>query len=290
MSGVFKSIKKVFKKVVKVVKKIAVPVLAAAAIYFTASGAMSGAGYGGWGSAVSAGAKNVAGTGLLGDVLAGAVTQAGYGAIAGGIVNGVTGGSITDGMATGALAGGIGGGISGGFGYGTSPLPSQLGTAAPAAASPAAGALAASGAAPAPTAGVPVGPANVAAATTGAVAPASTSSGGMLNGLVNYAKSAPGSKFLGNIASGVGQGFLAGQAASDNAEAIGKAAAADRAAVAANYGTNGGLLTADQIAALSARRSDRGGLTPTDKFDPVQYRGGGDTFRFDPMTGQIITV
>lgn len=123
MSGVLKSVKKVFKKVVKVVKKVLPIILAAAAIYFTAGAALGVAGTaGGWGAAASSLTSQMGATGMLGNVLTGAITQAGYGAAVGAGLSAVTGGDPLKGAQRGALTGAITGGVMGGVGLGTDPL------------------------------------------------------------------------------------------------------------------------------------------------------------------------
>lgn len=114
MSGVVRGVKKVFKKVAKVVKRVAPIVLAAAAIYFTAGAAMGAAGAaGGWGAAASSLGTTIGGTGTLGSVLGGAITQAGYGAAIGGVMSKAQGGSFSDGARAGAAVGAVTGGVGG---------------------------------------------------------------------------------------------------------------------------------------------------------------------------------
>lgn len=116
MSGLVRGAKKIFRAVGQVVKKVAAPVLAIAAITFTAGAALGLAPLaGGFGGAVSSalGAIGAPTTGALGSALTGAVTQAGYGAAIGGIGSVATGGKFQDGAAAGALAGAVTGGLTG---------------------------------------------------------------------------------------------------------------------------------------------------------------------------------
>lgn len=137
MSKVVKGVKKVFKKVAKVVKKVAPIVLAVGAVVFTGGAALglAGAAGAGWGAAAAQVASTLGATGTLGSVITGAITQAGYGAVAGGVLAELSGGDFADGMKRGALAGAVSGGVMGGLGMNTDPLSSMnKGTAGPAAA------------------------------------------------------------------------------------------------------------------------------------------------------------
>jgi len=77
-------------------------------------------------------------TGVLGDVVAGAVTSAGFGALTGGAMAGITGGDILKGAETGALTGAATGGLLGGLGV--TSLASDAASSAATRASAAAGA------------------------------------------------------------------------------------------------------------------------------------------------------
>lgn len=124
------SIGRVFRRVGKALKKVAGPALAIGAIAFTAGAALGlPAMAGGWGGAVSGalGKVGLSSSSVMGRVLVGAVTQAGYGAAIGGVAAAATGGDITDGTSKGALAGGLSGGIMGAMGMGTDPLARAFG-------------------------------------------------------------------------------------------------------------------------------------------------------------------
>jgi hypothetical protein len=102
------------------VKRYAAPVLAAAAIVFTAGAAM-GVVAGGWG-AIAGGLGAKLGTGVLANVVTGAITQAGYGAALGGAISKAQGGSFREGANRGAVTGAMTGGLMGGLGMQTDPF------------------------------------------------------------------------------------------------------------------------------------------------------------------------
>lgn len=116
MSGVVKGIGKVFKKVIKTVVKIAPVALAIGAALFTGGAALGTipALAGGWGAAAGSMGTALGGSGILGGVLSGAITQAGYGALAGGAISLISGGDVSQGLEQGALIGGATGGLMGG--------------------------------------------------------------------------------------------------------------------------------------------------------------------------------
>ena len=123
MSGVVKSAKKVFKKVGKAVKKVLPIALGVGAVVFTAGAALGvGSMAGGWGAAVGKLTSGIGMSGTLGNIVTGAVTQAGYGAAMGAATSAITGGDIGDGAFYGAAAGTATGGVSGALGWQTDPL------------------------------------------------------------------------------------------------------------------------------------------------------------------------
>lgn len=123
MSKVVKGVKKVFKKVAKVVKKVAPVALAVGALVFTGGAALGvGSMAGGWGAAASTMAGKLGLGSTLTSALTGAVTQAGYGALAGGVMSELSGGDFMDGATRGAMAGAVTGGVMGGLGMQTDPL------------------------------------------------------------------------------------------------------------------------------------------------------------------------
>lgn len=95
------------------VAEIAAPVLAAAAVVFTAGSAIPALGMASWGS-VAGSIGGMLGEGLLGSMVSGAIQYAGYGAITGGITAAISGGDIMKGITKGALFGAATGGVLGG--------------------------------------------------------------------------------------------------------------------------------------------------------------------------------
>ena len=123
MSGVVKSAKKVFKKVGKAARKVLPIALGVGAVVFTAGAALGvGSMAGGWGAAVGKLTSGFGMSGTLGNIVTGAVTQAGYGAAMGAATSAITGGDIGDGAFYGAATGAATGGISGALGWQTDPL------------------------------------------------------------------------------------------------------------------------------------------------------------------------
>lgn len=114
MSKIVKGAGKVFKKVVRVTKKVLPYALGAAAIVFTAGAALGVAGMaGGWSAAAASIGTTIGGTGTLGTVLTGAITQAGIGAATGAGLAAVTGKNIGKGVRTGAAIGAATGAATG---------------------------------------------------------------------------------------------------------------------------------------------------------------------------------
>lgn len=116
MSKIIKGVKKVFQKIVPVIKKVAPYALAIGAIVFTAGAALGATGIlgMGWGGAAAA-LGGAAGGGTIGGVIAGAMTQAGWGALSGGLISKAQGGSFLKGAQAGALTGAVTGGVMGGL-------------------------------------------------------------------------------------------------------------------------------------------------------------------------------
>lgn len=152
MSGIVSGITKVFSAVGSSVAKVGKAVVGVGASLFS-SGAASGAGSMASGG-LSGVVQSVTGSGVLGNILTGAITTAGYGALIGGAVGALTG----QGFGKGALMGGLGGaalgGLSGAMGggllssatpTGLAPTGSTAATTLPSPSSPAGGAMAASG-------------------------------------------------------------------------------------------------------------------------------------------------
>lgn len=110
-SKIKSGIKKVFKKVVDVGKKVLPVALAVGAAVFTAGAALGA--LPAWGTVAGSLGTLIGGSGTLGTVLTGALTHAGYGALAGGLVSSLMGGSFESGAQLGALTGTVTGGVSG---------------------------------------------------------------------------------------------------------------------------------------------------------------------------------
>ncbi|MCO5072123.1 MAG: hypothetical protein M9944_13035 [Rhizobiaceae bacterium] len=165
MSGIAAGITKTFQVVGSAAARVGSAVAGVGSSLFTAG-------------ASSAGIAGAAGSGgVLGNILTGAIKQAGIGALLGGTISAATGGSF----GKGAMWGGIAGAATGGLG----------------------GLMTASGApqvvaAQTPTGVAPTGSSAVPAAT------ASTS-----NGLMSFLKSEGGGALAGNLIAGVGQGLSA---------------------------------------------------------------------------------
>ena len=109
MSGVVSGIGKVFSAVGNAAARVGQAVMGVGATTFTA-GAAAGA------APMAAGGFNgvlqgLTGGGVMGNILTGAIKQAGYGALIGGVIGAVTG----QGFGKGALIGGLGGAITGGL-------------------------------------------------------------------------------------------------------------------------------------------------------------------------------
>lgn len=271
MSGVVKSVTKVFKKVAKVVKKVAPYALAAAAIYFTAGAALGGGI--GWGATAGNAMSSLFGPGLLADTLAGAVTQAGYGALIGGAVSGITGGDISKGMLKGAIGGAITGGVSGfaGSAY-TLASPTTLPTVPSVLPPP--GMAPPTSLPPTVTPGPAVAPTALPPTVAGA-APVATAPAAARTGVLGFWDEIKNSELAGGLVKGVGEALLTPEAApSGRAEAAEIAAAAETEAKRASYigETEGGLLTKADTLASPTR--------PT----PGQKWGYG----YDPAAGKVV--
>ncbi len=303
MSSVAKGIGKTFKKVAKVAKKVAPIVLAAAAIYFTAGAALGVAGAaGGWGSVAGGLTQSLGLTGsTLGNVLTGAVTQAGYGAAIGAATSAITGGDIAKGALYGAASGAVTGGISGGLGFGTDPLGASTagdatvptGTPAPAA----------------PTPQVTGTPANPMASITGDVLPSDGGVGPAVGGgpasagarVATTAATSAGTggggffdkggwlernqTLAGSAIKGLGGGLLQGMAAKDEAAAYEKR----QQQIAGNYRTGGRGLMTQQPQAATYDAS--GNPTPEQKYGGRVPTGSTRMrYQWNPQAGRVELV
>lgn len=257
MSGVVSGVKKGFKKVAKVAKKVAPYALAAAAVYFTAGAALGVTA--GWGATATTLTQSLGLTGTLGNVVTGAVTQAGYGAAIGAATSAITGGDISDGAMYGALGGAVTGGVTGGLGLNPDPLASTTGS----------GGGSAAGGTSTRITGTPL-PGDVGdglAAVTGAPAGAPTSSVG------STVSSAAGDllgkggwverngELVGGVVKGLGQGLLSGM--SDEADI--EAAERRRSQISNNYNVGTTGLMGNQRQAEQAYDAS-GNPSPADRF------------------------
>lgn len=267
MSSVVKGVKKVFKSVVKAVKKVAVPLLAAGALVFTAGAALGVASLAaGWGGAASAIASSVGASGVVGSALTGAITQAGYGALIGGTVSAASGGSFTEGARVGAAAGAITGGATGALRGGLMPK--------------------AGGTMTDTTSGhvktFPYDPGRPGPGTvideSGAVgAPQAPGvRGGLISRVGGWAKENP--ELAGGLIQGVGSALTAGA----NADAERDLVRERYTQVRQNYAG------ADPGSAYRSADPARGGLMPSQRFDPSYY--GSWEYRYDPNAGRIVRV
>jgi len=298
MSGVAKSVGKVFKKVAKVAKKVAPYALAAAAIYFTAGAALGVAGTaGGWGAAVSSLTSNMGATGMLGNILTGAITQAGYGAALGGLTAGLTGKDIGKGAMMGAAGGAVTGGAMGGFGLPTDPLAGIGSSSAPASGVAGGPGVATGGPINLNPAAGPTGVALAGPSSAGVnLTPAATWTGNSVNGANGGGLFTQGGwverngALLGQAAGGLGQGIIGLADSQGDAESGDRRAElwlardqAERDAITANYsGAGAGLLTPENMAYLQGQPQRP---TPAQRFDPATYGG---QYVYDPQLGRIV--
>ncbi len=282
MSGAVKSIKKVFKKAVKVVKKVAPVALAAAAVYFTAGAALGHPGAaGGWSGVVKGWISKTGATGILGNVLTSAVTQAGYGAVIGGGIAAVTGEDIGKGALYGA-AGGAATGTATGLLQGAGP------------------AVASNPASQSTRVGPSLhGNSKVIQASTGpqivnASGVSSLQGGSVGDRLSAWAGSEAGSNIIGNVAGGLAKGGFAYAGSLAEAEALEEESRlatlrdqASRDAVSANYsGSGSGLLTAaNPNVPVDFSAPSASGVTtpPTQTYTHTMWR-------YDPEQGRIVKV
>lgn len=211
MSGLASGIGKVFSTVGKAAARVSQAVLGVGATTFTA-GAASGAApmaTGGFGGVL----QSLTGGGVLGNVLTGAIKQAGYGALIGGAIGAMTG----QGFGKGAMIGGLGGAVSGGLmsaagigmtpatpsGAGTVPADTPTGFAPTGSTDPASARVAAAHGTP--TIYTPDGGMDVAGAGAPAAAPASGGGGGF----GQFLQSEAGGSLIAGIGKGMGDYALA---------------------------------------------------------------------------------
>lgn len=296
MSGIVKGVGKVFKKVVKG-GALLPAVLATGAVLFTAGSALGITGDMDWGKAVKSAVGSVAGEGsTLSNVLTGAITKAGYGALAGGAL-GALGGDVAGAMNLGA----IGGAALGGYeGYSTSaPTQTATGAAGP---SKVAGTPPGLGTQTVPTSNVPA-PVNAAQGGANSLLAANAPTGGSAASAASTGAAAgAGEKswydnlfakdgwmerngaLAGGVITGVGKGLLSA-GAGDQAKALRQ----QQQIIQANYagtkpGADTGLLS--PTAGQQVAQAQPKGLLPQARFDRVIY---GQTV-YDPATGRFVAV
>lgn len=274
MSSVFKGIKKVFRKIVKVVKKIAPIVLAVGALVFTGGAALGFTSLaGGWGAAATAITTKLGATGLLGSVLTGAVTQAGYGALIGGITAEISGGSFSKGAKAGAAAGAVTGGLLSGYSHLRTPPPAT-GPTVGSTIDAATGQVIEGGAQtfPMPNTQPATGQALDAAGNVIENAPAAPR--GLMSKVGGFIKENP--EVSGSIIKGLGTALSAGADADAERDLL-----RDRyGLVAKNYAG------ADPGANYRTAAPGTGGQSPTERFDPASY--GAWEYIYDPTQGRIV--
>ena len=255
-------------------KKIAPIILAVAAIVFTGGAALGLGGImgGGWAAAASTVGTTLGGSGLLGSVLTGAITQAGTGALIGAGVAAVTGGDIGEGLKRGA----IGGAVLGGAGAGISHVrnASQVGSIGP---------ITEGGVTTTPLpegAGVNAGAGTGQAIdAAGNVIPAATQSKGLLRGIGGFIKNNP--EVSAGIISGLGQGLLSGSEADDEKKLLRER----HRLISENYaGADPGRNFRDVAPGRGTGFDPRQGTS----FDPSQY--GSFEYQYDPKAGRIVKV
>ncbi len=271
MSSLFKGVRKLFKKVLKVVKKLAPIILGVAAIVFTGGAALGLAGMaGGWGAAAATVGTTIGGSGLLGTVLTGAITQAGTGALIGGAIAAATGGPISKGMMRGAAAGAVTGGVMGGVGHvrnasgveGYGPITEGSVTTTPLP----------------ETAGVNYGAGTGQAVdAAGNVIPPTGGGGrGLLRGVGSFIKDNP--EIAGGIITGIGQGLLSGSEADAEKDLL----RARHRLISSKYEGS------DPGATYRGLAPGTSGQSPTERFDPRSY--GSFEYQYDPKAGRIVKV
>lgn len=297
MSGAVRSVTKVFKKVVKTTAKVLPVALGVGALVFTAGAALNVPGMaGGWGEAMSKLTSAMGATGVLGNVLTGALTQAGYGAVLGG-----AGGAVFSddplkgalkGAQIGAGTGAITGGVMGGLDFETDPIKGFLPSGDKMTRADSAAMLGGGGGelgedalGEAEATGFMQGK----AAAGPKIGPAATGMSPVERAILDRSWLERNQGLAGGVIGGLGSGIAAMASGRGTAEATEKAAEMRlqgereaRQATAANYANPGaGLLRPADVAAL---RTGVPRPTPAQRFDPRTYGG---SYEFDPQSGTI---
>lgn len=301
MSGVIKGVGKVFKKAVSGASKILPVALAAGAVLFTAGNAMGLTSS--WGDAVGSVVDKLGVGSGLSNIITSAVTNAGYGAVAGAATSGLAGGSIMQGTQYGAAGGAIVGGVKGAYENLTSPATAATGMDAPSSAK-GAGAVQS---APAPSNVSGGGNGSILSngvsmqgsdAIAGGVGDDPIITGAAPSSAGSAAASNPGildkggwlernGTMAGNVLLGVGKG-LAGA----DGEAQAKALQQRAEIVRQNYGSpRVGLLTAGTQTTNTVVDQGAPRMSPGQRFSPAAYGAAGQgQYVYDPSTGRYTFV
>ncbi|RJF80957.1 hypothetical protein D3877_12040 [Azospirillum cavernae] len=287
MSGVVKSIGKVFKKVVNTASKILPVALAAGAVMFTAGNALGITSS--WGEAVKGVTDSLGAGSGLSSIITGAVTNAGYGAVAGAATSALSGGDALQGAQYGAAAGAVLGGAQGAYdSYASGSTPASAATGNDAASS---GARIEGGGQPSDTpqggvagGGATMKPAVAPSAVTSGAASSSADAGAGIIDKGGWLER--NGALVGNVLLGVGKG-LAGADANAQTKALQQQADIVRQ----NYGLpRVGLLTGTQTTNTTV---DQGPprMTPAQRFSPTAYGATGQgQYVYDPSTGRYTLV
>lgn len=278
MSGIASGIGKVFSTVGSAVARVGKAVTGVGATTFTAGAASAAPSMatGGLSGIVS----SFTGGGVLGNIITGAVTQAGYGALIGGAVGAMTG----QGFGKGALMGGLGGAVTGGLfgaaGVNPDPLTKGFGQANQSGVVPVEGT--ATGAAPTgATASAPLDVASGRVAQahgdiTGSVAaPAAAAPAASGGGFGSFLKSEAG----GGLLAGVGKGLGAYMDAQNRSEEAEK----DRDFLRDKEQRLQDSYKVDPSALHGTMSDTTARPTPAEKYSRSRYE-------YDPAQGRIVQV
>jgi len=281
-SRIRSGIGKVFRRVIDVGKKVLPVAAAVGALVFTAGAALGA--LPSWGAVAGSLGTLIGGSGTLGTVLAGALTHAGYGALAGGMVSSLLGGSFVKGAQMGALAGTVTGSVAS-----LLAPPAPAGMVDPAAATKGVDEATRSSMAAATGQQVPetMGPVGAAAARA---APSAAQPQIATGAAVQQIATAPGSTLMEQVRAfwdaikdsrvaaglieGVGTGLVALAGQDDGTAAIREKARQEQRAIGRAY-----TGTAETIAGLP-------GIVPV----AVNLRRGLGRFVYDPVQGLIVPV
>lgn len=255
-SSIGSGLKKTFKSITKNPLKALPLAFAAAAMVFTAGSAIGALPT--WGSAMASATGSLGLSPTMTGVLTGALTNAGFGAAIGAGLSAVTGNDATTGAMIGGAAGAVQGGIAGGLQTAPPATGINTGTATP---------TGTSGTSPT---GIMAG--NVVTNPVGAA--------GGVPAVAAPAIDPSTQTIFGGLASGLGQGLLAGQSAKDDAKALMERDREHRQWMQNNYNMEGGLLTAADVPAEGSN-PDPAQRFSTDFYDDRE-------FQWDPAAGKLI--